>query len=78
MEETEVFAQQAADVAQQAISEGVARVKLSWEEVYNRAKADIAAARTMVVDMKKMGHIKEPPAELMESALAKAIEAVRK
>ena len=78
MEETEVFAVEAADVAQQAIAEGVARVKLSWEDVYNRARADIAAARSLTEDMMKLGHIKEPPAELMEAALAKAIEAVRK
>ncbi|MDR0758973.1 MAG: NADP-dependent malic enzyme [Treponema sp.] len=78
MEESEVFAQEAADVAQQAILEGVARVVLSWEEVYTRAKADIAAARALVEDMKKLGHIKEPPAEMLEAALNEAIESVRK
>ena len=76
MEETDVFAREAADVAQQAIAEGVARINLSWEEVYRRAHADIAAARAMVEDMKKLGHIREPPPELMERALAKAVEAV--
>ncbi|MDR3173051.1 MAG: NADP-dependent malic enzyme [Treponema sp.] len=76
MEETEVFAREAADVAVQAIKEGVARVTLTWEEVYQRAKADIAAARALVEDMKKLGHIKEPPAELLEAALQQAIEAV--
>ncbi|MCL2210557.1 MAG: NADP-dependent malic enzyme [Treponema sp.] len=74
MEETDVFAREAADVAQQAISEGVARVKFSWDEVYNQAKADIAAARTLVEDLKRLGRIAEPPAELMEIALGKAIE----
>jgi malate dehydrogenase (oxaloacetate-decarboxylating) len=78
MEETDVFAQEAADVAQEAVKEGVARMPLSWEEVYNRAKADIAAARSLVEDMKKQGHIKEPPAEMLEAALAKAVEAVKK
>ncbi len=77
MEETEIFAQEAADVAQQAIAEGVARINLSWEEVYRQAKADIEAARALVEDMKKMGHIKEPPAQLMETALAQAIKAAR-
>jgi malate dehydrogenase (oxaloacetate-decarboxylating) len=77
MEETEVFAHEAADVAQQAIKEGVARLHLSWEEVYGRAKADIAAARALVEDMKKLGHIKDPPAELLEAALQKAVDAVR-
>jgi malate dehydrogenase (oxaloacetate-decarboxylating) len=78
MEETEVFAVEAADVAQEAIKEGVARITLSWDEVYNRAKADIAAARSLVEDMKKAGHIAEPPADMLETALAAAVEAVRK
>jgi malate dehydrogenase (oxaloacetate-decarboxylating) len=77
MEETDVFAQEAADVAQQAVKEGVARINLSWDEVYNRAKADIAAARALVEDMKKLGHIKEPPAEMLEAALEKAVAEVK-
>jgi malate dehydrogenase (oxaloacetate-decarboxylating) len=78
MEETEVFAQEAADVAQQAIKEGVARITLSWDEVYQQAKAEIAAARALVEDMKKLGHIREPPVAMLETALAKAVEAVKK
>ncbi|MDR1585966.1 MAG: NADP-dependent malic enzyme [Treponema sp.] len=77
MEETDVFAREAADVAQQAIKENVARINLSWDEVYNRARADIAAARALVEDMRKLGHIKEPPAEMLEAALVKAVEAVK-
>jgi malate dehydrogenase (oxaloacetate-decarboxylating) len=77
MEETEVFAREAADVAVQAIKEGVARITLSRDEVYGRAKADINAARALVEDLKKMGHIQEPPAELLETSLQKAIDAVR-
>jgi malate dehydrogenase (oxaloacetate-decarboxylating) len=77
MEEAEVFAQEAADVAIQAIKEGVARVTLSWDEVYRRAKADIAAARALVEDMKKLGHIKEPPPQMLDAALQKAVEAVK-
>ncbi|MDR2211435.1 MAG: malate dehydrogenase, partial [Spirochaetaceae bacterium] len=77
MEETEVFAVEAADVAQQAIKEGVARISLSWDEVYKRATADIAAARALVEDMKKAGHIKEPPREMLAAALKAAIGAVR-
>ena len=77
MQETEVFAVEAADVAQQAIAEGVARIKLSWDEVYQRAKADIEAARALVEDMQKLGHTKEPPQAMLEKALAEAINAVR-
>jgi malate dehydrogenase (oxaloacetate-decarboxylating) len=78
MEETEVFAIEAADVAQQAIMEGAARLNLSWDEVYKQAKADITASRALVDNMKKAGLIKEPPAELLESALVHAVEEVRK
>jgi malate dehydrogenase (oxaloacetate-decarboxylating) len=77
MEETGVFAQEAADVAQEAIKEGVARITLTWDEVYNQAKADIAASRALVDDLSKLGHIKEPPAELLDRALAEAIKAVK-
>ncbi|MDR3122215.1 MAG: NADP-dependent malic enzyme [Treponema sp.] len=78
MDETEVFAVEAADVAQQAVAEGVARAALSWDEVYNRAKADIAAARSLADDMQKQGHIKEIPGEIMEAALQEAIAAVKR
>jgi malate dehydrogenase (oxaloacetate-decarboxylating) len=78
MEETDVFAQEAADVAMQAITEGVARVKLTRDEVYKQAKEDIASSRALVEDMKKLGHIKEPPAELLEAALKAAINEVKK
>jgi malate dehydrogenase (oxaloacetate-decarboxylating) len=74
MDETEVFAQEAADVAQQAISEGVARIDLCWDEVYERAKADINAARDMVEEMKRMGQIKEFPAEILEAVFKATIE----
>ncbi|MDR2403887.1 MAG: NADP-dependent malic enzyme [Spirochaetaceae bacterium] len=77
MEETDVFAREAADVARQAVEEGVARIDLSWDEVYGQAKADISAARALTEDMMRLGHIKEPPAALLEAALGKAIEAVR-
>jgi malate dehydrogenase (oxaloacetate-decarboxylating) len=78
MDETEVFAVEAADVAQQAVAEGVARISLSWDEVYKRAKADIAAARSLAEDMQKLGHIKEIPGEIMEAALQEALAAVRR
>jgi malate dehydrogenase (oxaloacetate-decarboxylating) len=78
MEETEVFAIEAADTAQQAIKEGVARLNLSWDEVYTRAKADIEASRRLAEDLKKLGHIQEPPAEMLEKALEQAVAAVRK
>jgi len=78
MKETEVFAVEAADVAQQAIEEGVARLKLSRDEVYRRAKADIEASRAIAEDLIKLGHISEPPPEIIEKALEQAIAEIRK
>jgi malate dehydrogenase (oxaloacetate-decarboxylating) len=77
MEETEVFAQEAADVAVQAVREGVARISLGWDEVYQKAAADIRAARALVEDMEENGHIRKPPPELLERALADALETLR-
>ncbi len=77
MDETEVFAQEAADVATQAIKDGVARIKLSWEEVYNRALQDIMEAREIVKLLMDKNYIKKPPMKLIEDALKKAIEAVK-
>ncbi len=76
MEETEVFAHEAADVAMQAIAEGVARVEQSWQEVYDKAMTDIAASRGMTRDLMAMGYIKEPPRQMLEEALAQALAEV--
>jgi malate dehydrogenase (oxaloacetate-decarboxylating) len=77
MDETEVFACEAADVAMAAVEEGVARVNLTRDEVFQKARADIAAARTLVDDMRRLGHIQEPPPELLEKALSDAIKTIK-
>ena len=77
MEETEVFAREAADVAAQAVAEGVARVELTWDEVYARAKADIAASRKMVDDLQRLGHVATPPQSMLKEALDWAVAQVR-
>ncbi len=77
MEETEVFAQEAADVATQAVEDGVARIKLSWDEVYKKALQDIEEARAIVKLLMDKNFIKKPPIKLIEDALKKAIEAVK-
>lgn len=75
MEDTDVFAQEAADVAMKAIEEGVARVSLTWQEVYDRAKADITSSREATRMLMDNGFIKEPPQDMLDSALASAISA---
>ena len=77
MDETEVFAIEAADVAVQAVKEGVARTPLSWDEVHARALADIKEARSATEDLMKLGHIKSPPESMLQEALDWAIAQVR-
>ncbi|MDR1352219.1 MAG: NADP-dependent malic enzyme, partial [Treponema sp.] len=77
MRETEVFAHEAADVAEQAVREGVARVPLSRDDVYQRALEDIKAARSLAGDMQERGYIAEPPAEILEAALDRAVRQIK-
>jgi malate dehydrogenase (oxaloacetate-decarboxylating) len=78
MDETEVFAIEAADVADQAIKEGVARTPMTWEQVYNRAMADILEARKTTDDLMKLGHIQTPPQSMIRAALEWAVAEIRK
>jgi len=73
MEDPGVFAVEAADVAMKAIAEGVARINLSWQEVHDRAQADIEEARSATRLLMEKGFIKEPPQEMLDSALEWAI-----
>ena len=77
MDESEVFAIQAADVAMKAIEEGVARVRMNWQEAYEKAKADIAASRALTEDLMRLGHIKEPPESMLREALDYAVAQCR-
>src|SRR5664279_3841643 len=78
MEETEVFAQEAADVAMQAIKDGVARVKVEWDYVYNQTLADIKEARDAIDLLMKNDFIKTPDIKMLEDARDKAVAAVKK
>lgn len=78
MEDEDVFAQEAADVAMQAIKEGLARVEMTWDEAYKKAKADIGESRALTKNLMEKGFIKEPPKELYDEALEYAIEQIRK
>ncbi|NVN94353.1 MAG: NADP-dependent malic enzyme [Bacteroidetes bacterium] len=76
MNEAEVFPQEAADVAMQAIKDGVARVIITREEAFAKAKDDIEYSRTMVDKLTNEGFIKEPPLQMLDDALAWSIEQV--
>lgn len=69
MDETDVFAYLAADVAMQAIADGVAREALSYKEVFNKAKTEIDATRKLCHKMMDDGFISAPPMHLIEAAL---------
>jgi len=78
MSESDVFPFEAADVAMQAIKDGVARKEMSWQEAYDQAKADINHARDTTQSLIENGFIASPPQSMLNEALEAALEAVRK
>jgi len=77
MEEAAVFPQEAADVAMQAIKDGVARHTLSWDEAFNKAKKDIDYARNLTRSMMDKGFIEMPPMDMIKRSLDYAIDQVK-
>jgi malate dehydrogenase (oxaloacetate-decarboxylating) len=78
MDETDVFAQEAADVAMTAIKNGVARRELDHATVYKKTLADIHEARAAIDVLMKNDFIKSPGVEMLEAAVQKAVETVKK
>ncbi|MCR4427772.1 MAG: NADP-dependent malic enzyme [Caldiserica bacterium] len=76
MEEPGVFPNEAADVAQQAVKDGVSRVQMTREEAYRKAKEDIDYSRNLTELLIKESFIKTIPPELLEKVLQKTIEEV--
>ena len=64
MDEWEVFPREAVACALKSIEQGVARVKPSREELYERASAIIQNARQSTELLMKHGLIKQPPSEV--------------
>jgi malate dehydrogenase (oxaloacetate-decarboxylating) len=63
MEEWEVYPREAVACALKSIDQGVARIKPSRQELYERAKAIIQNARDSTKILMKEGLIKSPPPE---------------
>ncbi len=63
MEEWEVFPREAVACALKSIEQGVARIKLSRQELYERAVAIIKNARESLEALMKAGLIRQPPPE---------------
>lgn len=78
MDEASVFPQEAADVAMQAIKDGVARTNMTHKEVFEKARKDIEDARALTTELMGKGWIKEPPQNLLEESLQEAIQKVKK
>jgi malate dehydrogenase (oxaloacetate-decarboxylating) len=76
MDEADVFPEEAADVAMQAIKDGVARRVITREQAVSEAKNDIMEARRMVHKLMDEGFIQEPPGELIEEAVRLAVSSV--
>jgi malate dehydrogenase (oxaloacetate-decarboxylating) len=76
MDEADVFAIEAADVATQAVKDGVARIKLTWEEAYQEAKKGIDYSRSLVHSVSENGFITNPPQEMLDEALSHTIKQI--
>ena len=76
MDDVEVFPQEAADVARQAILDGVAQREATPEEVFQKADADIKDNREMMQLLMEREKIKTPPESMIDDALAATIQEV--
>ncbi len=76
MDEAEVFPQESADVAMQAIKDGVARIQLTFEEAFSMAKKDIEYSRNLTQKLIETGFIQSPPENLIQEAVDFAIKNV--
>nr|BAN41193.1 NAD-dependent malic enzyme, putative [Entamoeba invadens] len=77
MNEPGIFPKEAADVAMQAIKDGVARVTdLTWQQVYDIAEKDIKEARESAQLLMDTKHIIESPQEQLDQSLEFAIKSV--
>jgi malate dehydrogenase (oxaloacetate-decarboxylating) len=75
MDETAVFAEEAADVAVQAVRDGVARLSLSREQVRAIAARDIEAARASARALMEAGIIPAPDQALLQEDFQWACDA---
>lgn len=77
MDENAVFPQEAADVAMQAIKDGVARINMTWEEAFEASKKDIEYSRGLTHHLMDEKYIETVPQKILDEALSKAVEEVK-
>jgi malate dehydrogenase (oxaloacetate-decarboxylating) len=78
MDEPDVFPVEAADVAMQAIKDGVARIKMSRDEAYRIAKKDIDHARAITKSLVDTDFIAKPPQKMLQDAVDWAVKQITK
>lgn len=76
MDEVGVFPQEAADVAQKALEQGLGREQLTWDETYDRALQDIEQSRKAVHILIDHGVIQTPPRETVQEVFEWTIKEV--
>ncbi len=76
MDEAEVFPQESADVAMQAINDGVARINMSFEDAFALAKKDIEYSRNLTKNLIETGFIALPPEHIIKDAIDFAVKNV--
>jgi malate dehydrogenase (oxaloacetate-decarboxylating) len=69
MDEADVFAREAADVAAQAVEQGLARVELTQKQAFEKASAEITKTRALIDHMVAEGFIDKPPESMLQEAL---------
>jgi malate dehydrogenase (oxaloacetate-decarboxylating) len=77
MDDIEVFPREAADVAAQAIKDGVARHVMDPEEVFRTADYDIRKNREIAQVLMEREFIKPPPKSMIDGVLAATVAEIR-
>ncbi len=77
MDETDVFAHEAADVAMQAIKDGVARINMTWQDVYNKTIKDIENARAITNLLTNNDYIQKPDIKMLYESIEWAINEIK-
>lgn len=77
MDESDVFAYEAADVAMQAIEDGVARIKMNKEQVYKLADKDIKESRELLKHLIANAFIKTPDNNLIQEAVQYTVKKIK-
>ncbi|MFH0901803.1 MAG: malic enzyme-like NAD(P)-binding protein [Pseudomonadota bacterium] len=77
MDNVEVFPREAADVAAQALKDGVARHKISPDQVFKTAERDIKDSRDIVQLLMEREKIQTPPKAMIDRVLTETIAELR-